>query len=112
MPSPRIRVETLVLEADGKRIEVKKPSRMNFDLNKALNNPADFQQFVADPAAFAQRFDLTIDPEVSTALRTRLSGFESLAAARAISEGTVQATVWAIASPAYSFATSKIAFAF
>ena len=36
MPSPRIRVETLVLEADGKRIEVKKPSRMNFDLNKAL----------------------------------------------------------------------------
>ena len=58
---PRFKGEKIDLVVDGKTIEIKKPSRRNFELNKALLNPGAFQDFARNPRAFAARYDLNID---------------------------------------------------
>lgn len=111
-----IKTTTLSLLADGKTIEIKKPSKLNFEFNKALQDDAQFLKFANDPAAFAKTFDLTIDPSVSGALAGKLQGVKSLGDLQALyrggDEGSAGATAWAVAVGAYSVATSKIAVAF
>jgi hypothetical protein len=72
------------LVVDGKTIEIKKPSRRNFELNKALLNPGAFQDFARNPRAFAARYDLNIDADISLALSTRLQGITTLKEARSL----------------------------
>ncbi len=112
----RIKAPTLSLNIDGKNIDIKKRSKRNFDLNKALMNPDDFQKFAADPRKFAAKFDLDIDNDISTALSTRLDGIKSREELMVLVDrpdgGTVYATVWAVASGLYSVASSKVALAF
>ena len=110
-----IRASQLTILVDGKSIEIKNPSKLNLEFNKALIDPMQFQSFVADPKAFAERFDLQIDPEVSSALAEKLSGINSLDDLQMLRQGGDEvpgATVWAVAVGAYSVATSKIAIAF
>lgn len=112
-----IKTTNLSFLVDGKTIEIKKPSKLNFEFNKALQDDAQFAKFVSDPAAFAKKFDLTIDPSVSGALAGKLHGVKSLGDLQALyrggdGEGGAGATAWAVAAGAYSVATSKIAVAF
>lgn len=114
---PRIPVKkTCSLIVDDNTIEVTKPSRRNSDLNLALRDPQEFSQFANDPQKFCAKFDLHIDDKIATALKDNLTGIKTLEeASQAIhlpGNDTVAATVWAIASPAYSVSTGKIAVAF
>lgn len=113
---PRIKAPTMSLNIDGKIIDVKKRSKRNFELNKALMNPDSFQKFTADPRKFAAKYDFDIDNDISTALSTRLEGIKSrdeLINLVSIPDGdVVSATVWAVAKGAYSVASTKIAVAF
>ena len=109
-----IKANRLSILADGKSIEIKNPSKLNLELNKALLDPQQFQSFTADPKGFAERFDLKIDPEVSSALSAKLSGIKSLDDLQRVTrgEGDGGATVWAVAGGSFSVASSKIAVAF
>jgi len=112
----RIKAPTLSLNIDGKNIDIKKRSKRNFDLNKALLNPDDFQKFTADPRKFAAKYDFDIDNDISTALSARLDGIQSREDLMSLlarpDVGPVSATAWAVASGLYSIASTKIAVAF
>ncbi len=114
---PRIKAPTLSLDIAGKIIEVKKSSKRNFDLNKALLRPEDFQKFVTDPKSFAAKFDLAIDNDISATLSAKLDGMNSLDDLRSVLVtpdpfGPVGATLWAVAVGVYSVASTKIAVPF
>lgn len=114
---PRIKAPTLSLDIAGKIIEVKKPSKRNFDLNKALLRPEDFQKFVTDPKSFAAKFDLAIDDDIATTLSAKLDGLTNLNDLKTVLVspdpfGPVGATLWAVAVGVYSVASTKIAVAF
>lgn len=100
---------------DGKTAEITKPTARHDELNAALRDPASFQRFKIDPAAFTVEYGLSIDPELAAALRQQLVEARDLDHAHqlaAIGSGGGSATVWAVAGGAYSVATSKIAVAF
>jgi hypothetical protein len=105
-----IKAGTVDLIVDGKKIQIKTPTKRNFQLNKALTDPAEFKKFVADPGAFAKGYDLDIDPAISKKLSDVLKGLSSLDQLKATDQ--VALTAWAVASGVFSFATSKIAVVF
>ncbi len=110
-----IKVNTLSMLVDGKQIEIKKPSKLNFELNKALLTEQGFSDFKADPQAFAKKYDLSIDATLASQLKAKVSGVKNLNELQAImreGEGGAGATAWAVAAGAYSVATSKVAVAF
>jgi hypothetical protein len=100
---------------DGRRLEIKNVSKLNLELNTALVDDQQFAEFAANPQAFAARYNLTIDREISDALKERLTGMKSLVEAqRAVVHpiDRVGTTVWAVAAAVFSLATAKIAVAF
>jgi hypothetical protein len=98
---------------DGKVINIKTAEKMNFELNKALVDPNNFKLFANDPKAFVKGYKLDIDTDISNQLSRKLKGVASLETLRSMSgDGTVEATVWAVAVGAYSVASTKIAVAF
>lgn len=113
---PEIRANTLSLVADGREIQIKTPTKRNLQLNVALQNPGGFQEFARDPAAFAHRFDLEIDPAISARLADSLRDIPDLDTADRVlgrpGPETVGATLWAVAQGAYSVSSSKVAVAF
>jgi hypothetical protein len=113
---PRISAESLSLDVDGRKIDLKKPSRGNFELNKALLKPQGFKDFVNDPKAFAAKYELQIDDHIAGQLKQKLAGITSYDELQrvlaTVGGGDAGATVWAIASSAYSVSTSKVAVAF
>ena len=110
---PEIKTNTLSFLVNGKTVEVKKASKLNFELNKALLTDEGFQSFANDPKSFAKKFDLEIDQQLSDQLKGKLGGLKSLKDLHAAKGGgESDATVWAVAGGSYSVATSKIAVAF
>ena len=114
---PRIKAPTLSLQIGDKIVEVKKPSKRNFELSRALIKPEEFKKFAADPKGFASNFDLKIDNDISTELKTRLNGIGSLDDLNAVIVGPnpinpVGATLWAVAVGVYSITSTKVAVAF
>ena len=113
---PRISPKTLSIIADGKTLEVKKQSKKNFALNKDLADPVKFQEFASDPKAFAAKYDLALDADISNAVKAKLTGIKNLDMAREIlgshDPGRVGATLWAVVSGAFSVASAKVAVAF
>ncbi|UEP27019.1 hypothetical protein [Burkholderia sp. B21-007] len=105
-----IKASSLSFVVDGKTIELKKPSKLNFELNKALLDDSQFAQFAQDPAAFAKNYDLNIDPDISAALAQKLQGVKSVR--DLIDINASSATAWAVAEGAFSFASSKVAVAY
>jgi hypothetical protein len=115
MPIDRIKAKTLSMVVDGtSTIDIKAQSKRGAELNRALLDPAKFAEFTKNPKEFAGRFDIKIDRDISDQLSTKLGGIDSLDTLnRYVNPGDeVGATVWAVASGAYSVATSKIAVAF
>jgi hypothetical protein len=118
MPIERIKTRTLRLMVDDVRtIDVKVESKRNADLNKALLDPALFPEFARDPKEFAARYDINIDREISDQLVTKLHGLDNLETVDRFINGRgfddrLGATLWAIASPVYSVASTKVAVAF
>ena len=108
----KIQPKTLSLNIDGKTVELHHDAAQAFELNKALTDDAEFKAFAADPKSFAAKYHLNIDKAVADQLKSKLSGVACASALQQTSGGGVQATVWAVAGGAYSFATSKIAVAF
>lgn len=51
-------------------------------LREALQDPAQFQQFLADPQAYAARHALPIDASFASVLKERLGGLGSYEAAQ------------------------------
>jgi hypothetical protein len=111
---PKIKAKTLDIVADGKVINVKTPDKLNFEMNKALQDPEKFKRFAADPRSFAKEYRLEIDQDISRQLSQKLKGIDSIDALGRIRGrgGEVEATVWAVAEGAYSVASTKIAVAF
>ncbi|KDM90105.1 hypothetical protein [Photobacterium galatheae] len=111
---PRIKGDKISLLVDGKVIEVKNPSKLNWDLSKSLIKNDNFKEFAKDPKKYAAKFDLEIDADIAAKLTRRLEGFESLKEAEELFgfDPRVAATAWAVAAGAYSIASSKIAVAF
>lgn len=115
MPIDRIRANTLRLNVDdNKTIDVKVDSKRNAELNRALLNPEKFQEFSKNPKAFAEKYDLKIDKQISDQLVTKLDGIKDLdMLSKYVDPVSMRsATVWAVAVGAYSLASSKIAVAF
>lgn len=115
MPIDRIKAQTLRLNVDdGKIIDVKVNSKRNSELNKALLDPAKFQEFSKNPKAFAAKYDIKIDREISDQLATKLDGINDMEMLKRFVNpiDLVGATVWAVAAGAYSLASSKVAVAF
>lgn len=115
MPIERIKAKTLKLTVDGnKTIDIKVDSKRGAELNKALIDPANFAEFAKNPKQFAAKYDLTIDQDISNQLIKKLHGLDSLEAVRRFVKpgDLVGATLWAVASGAYSVASSKVAVAF
>jgi hypothetical protein len=115
----RISPKTLNLVADGKTIEVKKPSKKNFELNKDLVDPQNFRDFVTDPKTFLAKYDLQVDADIASKLKEKLKGLNNLDDLSKVfpvhggdPDNPRGATVWAVALGAFSFATSKVAVAF
>lgn len=105
--------QTLNLVVDGKVIEVKKPSRRNYELNMSLRKKKNFEDFVRDPKKYAALYDLEIDDGISNQLQAKLKGIKSIKDLRRLPDiDDVSATVWAVAKGAYSMASSKVAVAF
>jgi hypothetical protein len=111
---PKITPTSLSLQVDGKSVELHSDTSKVFEMNKALANPTGFKDFANDPKAFAAKFGLGIDQQVSHQLKSKLTGVASLGELRAIHDGDGGngATVWAVAGGAYSISSSKIAVAF
>lgn len=110
---PELKTETLTFLVNGKTIEIKKPSKLNFELNKELITDKGFNDFLADPQAFAKKFDLDIDEDLANQLKNKLSGLKSPKDLESlVRSGGDGATAWAVAAGAYSVASSKIAVAF
>jgi hypothetical protein len=110
---PKISGKMIDLVVDGKTINIKTVEKRNFDLNRALQEPANFKRFVKDPKAFAAEFGLNIDIGIAKQLGNRLRGIDSLQRVQGLGRGdTVAATLWAVAAGVYSVASSKIAVAF
>jgi hypothetical protein len=115
MDSGRIRADNISLTVDGKTIELKNLSKQNGQLNEALRDPAQFQDFAQDPKAFAARYNLAIDESISSALRGKLTDIKSIEQGLSAlgSVGSDRATtVWAVVQGVYSVASSKVAVAF
>lgn len=109
---PEIKTQTLSLFVNGKTVEIKKPSKLNFELNKELNTDVGFASFLQDPKAFAKKYDLEIDQDLSNQLKAKLAGFSSLDELQKLKGGDSGATAWAVAAGSYSIASSKVAVAF
>ena len=110
---PKITPKSLSLQVDGKSVELHSDTSKVFEMNKALANPAGFKDFANDPKAFAAKFGLGIDQQVSHQLKGKLTGVGSLSELTALHGGGGNgATVWAVAGGAYSISSSKIAVAF
>lgn len=103
-----IKSSTIALMLDGKKIEIKNPTKLNLEFNKALIDDVQFSQFISDPAGFAQKFDLHIDPDIAIKLASTLKGLGSVRDLDKLTAGS-GATAWAIAQGAYSLASTKIA---
>ena len=103
---------TIVLVVDGKSVEVKNANPLNSQVGDALKDPKEFKAFAKDPAAFAKRFGLTIDPDVSALLSKSIGTAISLEELRS-GGGNVRpsAVLWAVAVGVYSLAATKIAVA-
>jgi len=115
MPIDRIKAKTLKLTVDGNRtIDIKTESKRGAELNKDLMDPAKFAEFAKNPKQFAAKYDIAIDREISDQLSTKLHGLGSLEEVRRfVNPGDlVGATLWAVASGAYSVSSSKVAVAF
>lgn len=111
-----IKTNTISLVVNGKTIEIKTPTKLNFELNKELATDGGFTAFVSDPQAFAKKYDLNIDADIANQLKTKLSGIKNLSEMQAYmgkggGEGGAGATAWAVAVGAYSIASTKIAIA-
>lgn len=111
---PRIKANIINLQVDGKIIEVKKPSKLNFELSKALINKDRFQEFALNPKDFVAKYDLNIDHNIAKQLQEKLVGIESINDLNILlnDPGDSQTTVYAVAKGSYSMASSKIALAF
>lgn len=110
---PELKTETLTFLVNGKTIEIKKPSKLNFELNKELNTDKGFADFLADPQAFTKKFDLDIDEDLANQLKNKLAGLKSVKDLESIVNwGGDGATAWAVAAGSYSVASSKVAVAF
>lgn len=111
---PRIKAKNeLSLSIDGMQVQVKVPSRRNFELNRALANPERFREFASDPRRFVAQYDLQIDRDISDQLVQRLKGIDSLGMLKdVLGPDVVGATLWAVAAGVYSVASSKVAVAF
>lgn len=111
----RIKATNLDLMVDGRRLEIKNLSKLNLELNAALVDDQQFAEFTANPQAFAARYNLAIDREISDTLKERLTGINSIVEAqRAVVHplDSIGTTVWAVAAGVYSLATAKVAVAF
>lgn len=110
---PELKTNTLSFLVNGKTVEIKKPSKLNFELNKELHTDKGFADFLADPQAFVKKFDLDIDVDLANQLKNKLAGMRSVKDLEFYTRGGENgATAWAVAAGAYSVATSKIAVAF
>jgi hypothetical protein len=112
---PKITPKSLSLHVDGKSVELHSDTSKVFEMNKALANSAGFKDFANDPKAFAAKYGLGIDQQVSHQLKGKLTGVGSLGELTAMQgsgDGGNGATVWAVAGGAYSISSSKIAIAF
>jgi hypothetical protein len=112
-----IPAKELALVIDGRQVDLKKPSKLNFELNKALAKPEGFRAFADDPEGFASGFDLKLDPDIAAALKNKLVGINDLNDLKDLLKNPQPinpqaATLWAVAEGAYSVASSKVAVAF
>jgi hypothetical protein len=76
--------------------------------NEALNDPHQFKSFAADPAGFAQKHGVTIDPALSDQLASKLKGHNSLAEVQAKPAGGGNFTAAAVALGAFAHTDTKI----
>ena len=115
--SSKIKPKSIKLTVDDKVIEIKKPSKRNYELNVALLNPEKYKEFVENPREFCSRYDLAIDREISDQLKERLQDFKSLDDMRGMLSvddpiPDTEATLWAIAQGIFSVASTKALIAF
>ncbi len=109
----------IYLVVEGKKIEIKTPTSQNFELNKALLDPAGFQRFVDDPKGFTAQYGIQIDSDLAAVLQKKLSGIISLSDALLLAQmpriesvdGPNPCDVAAVAKGAFAISSSKIAIA-
>jgi hypothetical protein len=74
----------VTISINDRTIEVPTNDAKAFELNKSLLNPNEFKRFAEDPMAYASRYDIKIEKELSADISTALKGFDSLEQAKQV----------------------------